>query len=344
MPRHILDRLKLISAYSTGQESNVVGPSALMVETTVRCNLLCPMCPRTGADYPNEDMPDSMIYPLLKEHAEMGGDHVYLYGLGEPLMDKRIFDLLAYCKSLGVGTILSSNGSFLNAERRKKLLMSGCDHLLLGLDGATESTYSHYRVGGKYQTVVRNIRALAEENARLGNPIYVVVQFIRMKENWHEQDKFLEQWSGVAGVSEVRIKDEDIGLDEHRTYEKDGHLRENPCHTLWRGPMVVRWNGDVFPCYHIASGGRPLGNLAESSLSELWNSPRMQTMRALHSEHRSGEHEHCKTCPAARPRLPLLLGAMALRGTTVRRLVPMVEKLAHKYPALLSEKRQKKGI
>jgi hypothetical protein len=100
----------------------------------------------------------------------------------------------------------------------------------------------------------------------------------------------------------------------------------------------------VYPCYHIASGGEVLGNIADSSLEELWNSPRMQSLRGLHHAGRSSEDSHCATCPAARPRLPFVLGAMALRGTTVRRLVPMAEKLAHQYPSLFSEKRTRRSV
>ena len=332
-----------MAGYVTGQSARVPGPSALMVETTVRCNLSCPMCPRTGAGYPNEELPDALLYPLLEDHAWLGGDHVYLYGLGEPMMDPRIFDILARCKRLGLGTVLSSNGTLLTEARREKLLASGCDHLIVGIDGASEATYSYYREGGKFENVLRNVRALAAEKAATKSPMTLVVQFIRMKKNEHETDLFLRQWRHVAGVDEVRIKEEDIGLPEHAAYEHDGHLRTNPCHLLWRGPMIVRWTGDVYPCYHIAGQGRPMANLRERSLAALWNSEDMRQLRELHQAGRASENPHCATCPAARPRLPFVLGAMALRGTTVRRLVPIAEKAALAFPSLFSERRIAKG-
>ena len=48
-------------------------------------------------------------------------------------------------------------------------------------------------------------------------------------------------------------------------------------------------------------------------------------------------------CPAARARLAIVLGAMALRGTTVRRLMPIAEKAALTFPKLLSEARLAMG-
>ncbi len=339
MPRSPGGRARLIAEYLTGS-ARVTTPNALMIETTVRCNLLCPMCPRTGAGYPNADLPDELLWPLLDDFAALGGDHVYLYGLGEPFMDARIFDLLARCRELGLGTVLSSNATFLDAERRRRLLEVGCDHLLIGLDGASQATYDLYRKGGKYDRVVGHITALAQEKVARGHGPTIVVQFIRMKHNRHEQSAFLARWGAVPGIDEVRIKDEDIGLPEHRTYANDGDRRLNPCHILWRGPMIVRYTGDVFPCYHIAEEGEPLGNLRNASLDELWNGAEMQRLRGLHADGRHGAEPHCASCPCARPRLPFILGAMAVRGTTARRLVPIAERLALKLPGLFQEPRE----
>ena len=328
--------------YARGQTEGVPGPSALMIETTVRCNLLCPMCPRTGAGYPNADMPDELLWPLLEDLVAMGGDHVYLYGLGEPLMDQRIFDIANWCRGRGLGTVLSTNGTLLTAERRRRLLDTECDHLLIGIDGASAETYGYYRAGGKYERVVDNVRALAREKVERGAKLTIVVQFIRMRENRHEIDAFLKLWDGLPGVDEVRIKDEDIGLPEHRTYEVDGHLRKNPCHLLWRGPMIVRYTGEVFACYHHAEHGEPVGHLSDSRLPEIWDSPRMRELRRLHTSGRPQEDSCCATCPAARPRRPFVMGAMALRGKTVRRLIPIAERAALKYPWLFSEDRVSK--
>jgi radical SAM protein with 4Fe4S-binding SPASM domain len=337
--RRLTDRARLITSYLRGSADGPRGPSALMLETTVRCNLLCPMCPRTGAGYPNEDMPDDMLWRVLAEHAELGGDHVYLYGLGEPLMDVRVFDVLKRCEELGLDTILSTNATLLTAERRRRLLAEKCDHLLVGIDGASEETYGYYRKGGKYARVSENLRALGKEKLAAGSKMAIVVQFIRMKRNAHEVDEFVRQWRGVPGIDLVRIKSEDIGLDEHRTYAVDGDQRVNPCHLLWRGPMIIRWDGRVYACYHHAEHGEPVGNLAESSFGEIWRSEGMRRLRTLHSEGRPAEDSCCATCPAARPRLPFVLGAMALSGTAVRRMVPVAERVALKFPQLFSEPR-----
>jgi len=339
----LLRRSRLAAAYARGSRRQVPGPLALMVETTVRCNLRCPMCPRTGGDYPAADLPDALLWPLLEEHAARGGDHVYLYGLGEPLLDPRIFDILRRCRALGLSTILSTNGTLLDPPHRRALLDAGCDHLIVSLDAASTETYARFRPGGDFDRTVTQVRELAREKAARNAPTTLVVQFVRLAGNRAEQEAFRAQWQDVPGIDRVRIKDEDIGLPEHALYAPDGWRRDNPCHLLWRGPLLVRYTGEVFACYNFAGLGLPLGNLREQSLGELWDHPELQALRAAHHARAVPQDSVCGRCPAVRPRLPFILGAILSGGDRSRRLIPVAERLALRLPWLLQEPRRPAG-
>ena len=39
-----------------------------------------------------------------------------LIGLGEPFMDRKIFDRIEYCERHGISTLLSTNGTFLDEK------------------------------------------------------------------------------------------------------------------------------------------------------------------------------------------------------------------------------------
>ncbi|RME25402.1 MAG: radical SAM protein, partial [Deltaproteobacteria bacterium] len=276
-------RLRIAADYAAGAPLAGPGPEALLVETTVRCNLRCPMCPRTGGDYGARDMPDEILWPLLEEHAALGGDHVYLYGLGEPLLDRRIFDIIGRARSLGLTTILSTNGTLLDEGLRQRLLDSGLHHLIVSLDAATAATYDRYRPGGDFDRTVARVRALAAEKAARRPAMIMVVQFVRVAGNLHEQERFRQQWEGTPGIDRVRFKDEDIGLPDHALYEADGWRRRNPCHLLWRGPLVARYDGRVHACYNFAGQDVEVGNLHDSSLAEIWASPALQRLRRQHA-------------------------------------------------------------
>jgi MoaA/NifB/PqqE/SkfB family radical SAM enzyme len=336
----LLHRVRQARDYLRGAPVLAAGPSALMVETTVRCNLRCPMCPRTTERPGSHDMPDAVLWPLLEEHAALGGDHVYLYGLGEPLLDVRIFDVLRRCRELGLRTVLSTNATLLDAPRRAQLLDAGCDHLIASLDAATPETYARYRAGGDFHQTVANVRALAAEKHARSSETTLVLQFVRVAGNLAEQDAFTAMWSGVPGVDLVRLKDEDIGIPEHSLYRPDGWRRRNRCHLLWRGPLVARHDGRVFACYNLAGLDQPLGRLPEQSLAELWASPALQALRTAHARRAVDPASPCGRCPAPRPRLPFILGATLLGGARSRALLPVAERLALRLPGLLQEDRQ----
>ncbi len=306
----------------------------------MRCNLRCPMCPRTGARLPAEDLPSELLFDVLAQHAALGGDLVYLYGLGEPLLDARLPEILAACRRLGLASVLSTNGTLLDGPRATALLDAPPDHLIVSIDAVSQDTYARVRVGGELAAVEANVRAYAA--ARVGRPAHgdthLVVQFVRLRDNLHEAPAFLERWRGTPGIDGVRLKDEDIGLPEQRLRELAGDRRANPCHLLWRGPLVVRWNGDVFPCYHKAPREAPLGNLRVRSLAELWASAELVHLRRLHAEGRSGQDPSCAGCPAVRPRLPVVVGAMALSGRAQRRLIPLAERAALAVPGWFRER------
>lgn len=306
------------------------GPSLIAVETTVRCNLRCPMCPRTGAGLPAEDMADALLWPLLEEHAALGGDLVWLNGLGEPLLDPRLFDVLDRCASLGLSTVVATNATLLDEARRRALLDTPIDHVIASVDGATAATYARYRPGGRLAEVEANVEALAALKRARRHRGTLTVQMVRMAGTVPEERAFRRRWRAVPGVDAVRLKEEEFGRDGFATdasYVTGAASRTNPCRILWMGPVIVRWNGDVAACHPRAAGGLLLGNLRERSLGELWAGPEAERLRALHRVDRAATDAACARCPVARPRLPFLLAGMAVRGATMQRLVPWAERL-----------------
>jgi hypothetical protein len=94
--------------------------------------------------------------------------------------------------------------------------------------------------------------------------------------------------------------------------------------------MYVKQNGDVYPCCQsYMLDGAPLGNLAEQPLERLWNSDQMQSMRRAHVSGRAGEIDVCARCCTTIPHPALVAGSLMVHGKTVRRLLPVIERLAY---------------
>ena len=75
--------------------------------------------------------------------------------------------------------------------------------------------------------------------------------------------------------------------------------------------------------------GAPVGNIGTDSIETIWNSEEMQRMRRLHVTGRAGEIDICARCCTTIPHPALVAGSLLLHGRTVRRLLPLVERLTY---------------
>jgi len=104
------NRAKLLWGYLSRQTKLTGLPVEYIVETTAKCNLYCPMCPRETHKQPKEDMTEAIFSRLVQESGA-SAEHMMLIGLGEPLMDRKIFDRIEYCERHNISTLLSTNGT-----------------------------------------------------------------------------------------------------------------------------------------------------------------------------------------------------------------------------------------
>ena len=232
-------------------------PVEYIVETTAKCNLYCPMCPRETHKQPKEDMTDEIFERLVRESGR-SAEHMMLIGLGEPFMDRKIFDRIEYCERHSVSTLLSTNGTLLDEQMAARLLDTPLEHITLSFDGSTKESFEYYRKGARFEKVRDNFVRFARMKHERRAKVQVVAQMVRMERNAGEVDDFVRFWSAVPGVDQVRVKE-----DETNVLQTDaGHEAEDwkhPCHYLWRGPMYVKHNGDVYPVLPELHAGRRAG-------------------------------------------------------------------------------------
>ncbi len=101
-----------------------------IVETTAKCNLYCPMCPRETHKQPKADMTDEIFERLVRESGQ-SAEHMMLIGLGEPFMDRKIFERIEYCERHNISTLLSTNGTFFDEKTCARLLDTPLEHITL---------------------------------------------------------------------------------------------------------------------------------------------------------------------------------------------------------------------
>ena len=126
-------------------------PERVQVESAFGCNAACTMCPvHMQTDRKKGIMKLDLFTQFADELAEHTDkiDKFDFWGLGEPLLDKKLFQKIRYAKEKGFrNTAIATNADFLDSETIGELLESGLDTVILSIDGSTKETHEGIRVG-----------------------------------------------------------------------------------------------------------------------------------------------------------------------------------------------------
>jgi radical SAM protein with 4Fe4S-binding SPASM domain len=182
-------------------------PRHLQLEVTSACNLACAMCLVSYRPAVNraEGAMSMELFRRLVDGAP-GLARLTLQGLGEPLLQPHLFDMVAYAKERGIQVGFNSNAQLLTRDRADQLVALGLHWLHVSLDGATAETYEGIRARSDFSRVERNLRGLqeAKRQADADRPSVQVV-FVAMRRNLHELPDLVRLVSSW-GVDEVHVQ------------------------------------------------------------------------------------------------------------------------------------------
>ena len=178
-------------------------PFELTIDPATVCQLSCPYC-STGAGTMQRSR-GTLGPSVHRRFLDQLGETAFLiwyFSTGEPLLNKRLPDLVALNQGREVYSIISTNLSLpLSDARIESLLVCGLGCISVSLDGATAETYSRYRVGGDFDLVMSNLRRLVKRKRELGlDRPHLEWRFLVFEHNRHE-------------VALTRRMAEEIGVD-----------------------------------------------------------------------------------------------------------------------------------
>ena len=151
-------------------QPNVPPPITLEIYPTLRCNLDCQFCDTTDRHRPpQQELSSSEWCQIVKEAAQMGAKQLFVLGGGEPFIYPSLMEILHVAKEEGLWGMITTNGTFLNAERRAQLIDMHWDEIHISMDGATAKTHDSLRgKKGTFQKIVQSICHFRAEKAVRG--------------------------------------------------------------------------------------------------------------------------------------------------------------------------------
>ncbi len=293
-------------AYTTGQTKHVPPPDRMYIESTNICNLSCIMCP-TGLKQISrpQGFMDFEVFKQIVDEMAPWVRATTLHIWGEPLLHKRIFDMVAYCRQKGLRAEISTNATLLTEDKARRLLEAGLDAIYLSIDGLRPETYESIRVKADYERTNQNIRRFVELKVEGGYHTFVNIQIIQMKQTLDEIKDFIKTWS-IPGVDRINVKPFDSWADQIEQIsalrpeeKKNTSPRRWPCPNLWYH-VHIYWDGSIAMCDRDFNLRYPLGNVIDPDgkvrVMKNWNGPEMQELRRRHVENDLADVSPCNTC------------------------------------------------
>ena len=177
-------------------------PSKLIVETTTRCNLQCPMCLKnTCRDHFDEaDMTMETFTALVPAFPFI--DALVLNGIGEPLLHPRLEEFIRLAKRYmheksWVG--FQSNGLLLDAKCADTLIDAGLDRICFSIDAVDPEGFRLIRRGGELEGVEKALQTLRSARIRHHATLEIGIEFVLRQDNLGELPATLH-WAGQHGV------------------------------------------------------------------------------------------------------------------------------------------------
>lgn len=276
-------------------------PIHLDFEITTYCNLNCQQkictlkCPF--------DLPDDKILPkinfdielfkkIINEGVRKGLLSIKLNYRGEPLLHPKITEFITYAKQQGIlDVMLNSNSSLLSGDLSLELLNSSLDKLFCALGPISESKINLLRGTIKTSKIIKNIQNFMSLKRKMAilKPI-VTIQVFDMGNNKEQLKSFIKRWETIV---------ENVAIDKLSKFILENDFLSNDCdftcQYLWQR-LFILYNGDVVMCCGNHKKNDVLGNLRDQSIESIWKGAKLERIRKLHLEGKSGKLGICRKC------------------------------------------------
>jgi len=267
---------------------------------TNRCNLKCLHC-RGMAE---EELDDKTVLKVAEEIPLLKPRWVIMEG-GEPLLHKKLFEIIEVIRKKKIKVYLISNGMLLDEDLARRFAELGVN-LMISVDGADKESYEKIRKGASFEKLKESVAVATGYNILDSCPVtigkhnsqqlgklfkftkeigYKKITFLGLKpcENYKEYVLNGEEYENLF-FSIIKYQKDykmDIYVDEpffkpflkerninYSANPENGIIVPDVSRCIFGDYMFIETNGDVKPCTFAPV---VVGNVNGKSLKEIWN-------------------------------------------------------------------------
>jgi MoaA/NifB/PqqE/SkfB family radical SAM enzyme len=291
-------------------------PAKIRLEASSVCQLRCPSCPTTS----------KAIHPAvgsgflkLRDFQQLLNENpwlkvIELSNYGEIFLNPELLDILKYSYERNVA-LRADTGVNLNNVKEgvlEGLVKYKFRSMTCSIDGASNETYTVYRVKGNFHAVIENIQRINRFKQQYASKYpRLKWQFVAFGHNEHEIPlarqlahelgmKFHVKLSWDPRFSPIRDQEllrKEIGAASREEYKRQHGVdyMQAICYQLWDQPQI-NWDGKVLGCCRNFWGDFG-GNAFRDGLFRSLNGEKMHYARAMLLGKKAARQDiPCTTC------------------------------------------------
>lgn len=287
-------------------------PLVVHIESTNLCNFKCKFCPTGDHELLKKYnvkkgiMEYQIFCKVIDDLCEFKRKvkNILFHIEGEPLLNKRLPDMIRYAKQKNVADrlILFTNGSLLNHTLSREIVNAGIDHIQISIEGVSDEKYKELVcVDINYEELVTKVEDLYKQK---GDNCTIVAKIIDSGLTKEEKEKFYRDFTKISDSCHIEnlisyidesIKDTSLGLGKNLTTDniciKEKDVCTNPFYVL-----SVGFDGRVSACSCDWRQSVIMGDSKNETLFEIWNGDKFNSFRRLQLEKKKNSHPACREC------------------------------------------------
>ena len=257
-------------------------PKSIQIQTVTGCNASCMTCP-TGLSSErtkHNQLPMELWEKIVQEcsHWEVPLRAMVLSLFNEPLIDKRLFDMIDMAKERLPNTSFSivTNGSLLTEQTVERIIQSRLDEIRVSVNAHYKESYEQLKNSLDFDRVVEGTKRILEKSKKAGKPI-VIVSMLEVQFNTEEVEQFIDFWSQLGAqvhISPAWNRAGNIPSGNKFQLEPAGRTGK-----LCSKPFVtfcITYDGTAVFCCADYEAEIILGNVQEQKLLDVWMGPTHQ--------------------------------------------------------------------
>lgn len=288
-------------------------PFTLFISPAQICNFRCFYCTQHKSRGEREQIgfrSQLLDYNLFEKLAGQAAEfpepfkRVLLTGLGEPLMNPRIPDMVATLNRLGVAEKyeIFTNAYLLSHDMSDHLLEAGLTRLRISIQGLSAAKYRQVcGVDIDFNRLLDNIRYFYEHRGDCTVYLKIIDAGLDGK---GDEDRFYSLFGDMCDdiyiehfvKAQPSMGDYGRKADNTHTFYGEETQPRDICPYMYY-TLQVDVTGNVFPCPPLGlPQGFSLGNVMKTSLREIWNGEKLRRLRLAHLERKRDQYPVCGMC------------------------------------------------